>query len=70
MVFSMINRKDIKKLLPKKRRKNLHILDISHRDGIHSVEMFNKDGIFRGFGKSRKESLHKAVKVLNNYYES
>jgi hypothetical protein len=51
MVFSMINRKDIKKLLPKKRRKNLHILDISHRDGIHSVEMFKQYFQFNQFSK-------------------
>lgn len=43
-------------------------IDIKKGD-LEIVEFFNKDGAFRGFGKTTKAAYKKARKVLKNYYK-
>jgi hypothetical protein len=38
------------------------------KGNLNTIEFFNKDGAFRGFGKSSKEAYKKAKKTLKNYY--
>lgn len=38
------------------------------KGNLKIIEFFNKDGAFRGFGKSTKEAYKKAKKVIKNYY--
>lgn len=39
------------------------------KGNLEIVEFFNKDGAFRGFGKTPKAAYKKARKVLKNYYK-
>lgn len=42
---------------------------VDTKDGnIESIEFFNKDGVFRGFGKNTKTAYNKAKKALKRYY--
>jgi len=68
MTISIINIKKVKNL-SKDEKKDLHIVDVEHREDLHSVEIFNKRGSFRAYGKTTKKSLKKAVKIFkkNNY---
>ncbi|RXK06544.1 hypothetical protein [Halarcobacter bivalviorum] len=43
------------------------VLDIK-KGKLEIIEFFNKDGVFRGFGKDTKSAFKKAKKVLKNYY--
>jgi len=36
---------------------------------LEIIEFFNKDGVFRGFGRDTKTAFNKAKKVLTNYYK-
>lgn len=36
---------------------------------LHMIELFNKDGVFRGFGRDTKAAYKKAKKVIKKYYK-
>lgn len=36
---------------------------------LNMIEFFNKDGVFRGFGRDTKVAYKKAKKALKKYYK-
>lgn len=56
----------IKKL--KEKFNVIRAIDIKNGAKLEAVELINKDGIFRGFGKSPEKAFKKAQKVLKKYY--
>lgn len=70
MNITMITEKDSPKISKIKEKYGV-ISIVSIKDGkLKIVEFFNKDGIFRGFGKTSKMALKKAKKALKSYYAS
>ena len=70
MTIKMISKKDfpeVKKL--KKEFDVFRVIDIKNSDKMEAVEFFNKDGVFRGFGKNTKKAFKRAQKTLENYYK-
>jgi hypothetical protein len=63
MNITMIKKKDIKGL-KKSEMKNLSITKISHENGVHCVEFFNKDGAHRVFSKNTDKAIKKALKNM------
>lgn len=45
------------------------VIDIK-KGKLEIIEFFNKDGVFRGFGKDTNEAYKKAKLVLKRYYKS
>lgn len=45
------------------------VLDVKNSSELEAVEFFNKDGVFRGFGKDTQSAFKKAKKVINNFYK-
>ncbi len=69
MITKILNEEKIPNVA--KLKKKFHIFRAivikSERD-LRSVEFMNKNGVFRGFGKSTKEAYQNAKKILKNYY--
>lgn len=45
------------------------VVKVKTREKLDMVEFFNKDGVFRGFGKDTKAAYKKAKKALKKYYK-
>lgn len=55
----------------KKLQKKFNIsraVDIHARKNLEIVELVSPYGVFRGFGKSTKQALKNATKVVKHYY--
>ena len=71
MTVRILTQQDFPKI--KKLEKNfdkLRTVYIKNSDRLEAVEIFNKDGVFRGFGKDTKKAFKKAVKVLKKHYKN
>ena len=44
------------------------VIDIK-KGKLQMIEFFNKDGVFRGFGRDTKAAYKKAKKALKKYYK-
>jgi len=71
MTTKILNEKKIPKINKLKKKFNIFraIVIKSERD-IRSVEFMNKNGVFRGFGKSTNEAYQHAKKILKSYYQN
>ncbi|MGB5866315.1 MAG: hypothetical protein WBG69_00420 [Arcobacteraceae bacterium] len=69
MITKILNEEKIPNVAKLKKKFNIFraIVIKSERD-LRSVEFMNKNGVFRGFGKSTKEAYQHAKKILKNYY--
>lgn len=68
MSIKILTAKDFPKIDKIKKEYDVfRAIDIKKGD-LEIVEFFNKDGAFRGFGKTTKAAYKKARKVLKNYY--
>jgi len=45
------------------------VVNIDTKGKLNIVELFNKDGVFRGFGRDTKAAYKKAKKALKRYYK-
>lgn len=45
------------------------VVKVETRKKLDMVEFFNKDGVFRGFGRDTKAAYKKAKKALKKYYK-
>lgn len=45
------------------------VVKVKTREKLDMIEFFNKDGVFRGFGKNTKKAFKRAKKTLENYYK-
>lgn len=70
MTTKILSEKKVPKIKKLKRKFNIFraIVVKSERD-LRSVEFMNRNGVFRGFGKSTKEAYQNAKNTLKNYYK-
>ena len=45
------------------------VVKVKTREKLDMVEFFNKDGVFRGFGRDTKAAYKKEKKALKKYYK-
>lgn len=45
------------------------VIYIKTKGKLEIIEFFNKDGVFRGFGRDSKAAYKKAKKALKKYYK-
>lgn len=71
MITKILNKEQVPKIEKvKKKFKIFRAIIIKSEQDIRSVEFMNKNGVFRGFGKSTKEAYKNAKKVIKNYYKN
>ena len=71
MITKIINKDKIANIDKFKKKFNIfRAIIIKSEQEIRSVEFMNKNGVFRGFGKSTKEAYKNAKKVIKNYYKN
>jgi len=44
------------------------VVKVKTKEKLDMVEFFNKDGVFRGFGRDTKAAYKKAKKAMKKYY--
>ncbi|MGM0519498.1 MAG: hypothetical protein ACQERD_07630 [Campylobacterota bacterium] len=44
------------------------VIKVKTKEKLDMIEFFNKDGVFRGFGRDTKKAYKKAKKALKSYY--
>ena len=65
MITKIINKEEVPKIEKIKKKFNIfRAIIIKSEQDIRSVEFMNKNGVFRGFGKSTKEAYKNAKKVI------
>ncbi|AXX91101.1 hypothetical protein CPU12_10425 [Malaciobacter molluscorum LMG 25693] len=70
LIIKILTSSDIPKISKIKKEFDVfRVVDIN-QGKLKMVEMFNKDGVFRGFGKDTKAAFKKAKKVLINFYKN
>lgn len=45
------------------------VVKVKTREQLDMIEFFNKDGVFRGFGRDTQAAYKKAKKALKKYYK-
>lgn len=45
------------------------VINIKSNSKLEIVEFFNKDGVFRGFGRNSKVAYKKALRAVKKYYK-
>jgi len=71
MITKIINEKRIPNIEKLKKEFNIfRAIVIKSEQELRSVEFMNKNGVFRGFGKSTKEAYKNAKKVIKKYYKN
>lgn len=68
MSISIITEEISPKISKVKKEYDIFRVITMKKGNLNIIEFFNKDGAFRGFGKSGKQAYKKAKKVLKNYY--
>ncbi|TLP39279.1 hypothetical protein [Arcobacter arenosus] len=68
MSISIIREQDSHTISKIKKKYDVFRVITMKKGNLNTIEFFNKDGAFRGFGKSSKEAYKKAKKTLKNYY--
>lgn len=58
---------NIKKI--KKEFNVFRVVKTQTKEKLDMIEFFNKDGVFRGFGRDTKAAYKKAKKALKKYYK-
>lgn len=53
----------------KKRFNIFRVVNIKSKGKLEIVEFFNKDGVFRGFGRNATLAFKKAKKAAKKYYK-
>ncbi len=70
MTVKILSENDFSNIEKLKKKFNVfRILYVTNHSKIKAVEFFNKDGVFRGFGKNSKGAFKKAKKSLKSYYQ-
>lgn len=70
MNVTILNENDIKNISTIKKEYNIfRVIKVKTKQQLDMVEFFNKDGVFRGFGKNYKIAYKKAKKALIKYYK-
>jgi len=49
--------------------KIFRVVKVKTKEKLDMIEFFNKDGVFRGFGRDTKAAYKKAKKALKKYYK-
>jgi len=71
MITKILNKEKIPKIDKLKKKFNIfRAIIIKSEQELRSVEFMNKNGVFRGFGKSTKEAYKNAEKVIKAYYKN
>ncbi|RXK12708.1 hypothetical protein CP965_09020 [Halarcobacter mediterraneus] len=68
MSISILRSKDSTKIEKVKKEFDVFRVITMKKGNLNSIEFFNKDGAFRGFGRDFKTAYRKAKKTLKNYY--
>lgn len=70
MKVTILTQKDFPNIKKIKKEFNIfRVVKIKTREQLDMIEFFNKDGVFRGFGKDTKAAYKKALKALKKYYK-
>ncbi len=69
MSISIITEQDFPKIAKIKKEFDVFRVITMKKGKLDIIEFFNKDGAFRGFGKTSKEAYKKAKKALKKYYK-
>lgn len=70
MTVRMITKKEFPEVKELKKKFNIFsAIDVKNTDKMEAVEFFNKDGVFRGFGKNTKKAFKNAKQTLKSYYK-
>jgi len=69
MSITILTEHDIPKIAKIKKKFDIfRVIDIK-KGKLEIVEFFNKDGVFRGFGRDTKAAYKKANRALKKYYK-
>lgn len=70
MEVRLLTSKEIPKLEKVKDKYDIFsVVNIKTPNRLDVVEFFNKDGVFRGFGKNKLKAFKKALSVAKKYYK-
>ncbi len=70
MTVRMITKKEFPEVKELKKKFDIFsAIDVKNSENIEAVEFFNKDGVFRGFGKNTKKAFKNAKQTLKSYYK-
>lgn len=70
MHITILSKKDLPNIEKMQKKFDIfRVVDIKTKDKLEVVEFFNKDGVFRGFGRNTKVAYKKAKKALKGYYK-
>lgn len=70
MYISILTEKDFSNI--EKTKKKFDVFRVVYTEAkkdLQMVEFFNKDGVFRGFGRDTKAAYKKAKKTLKKFYK-
>lgn len=68
MNISLLTKENYPEVSKVKKEFNIFRALIVKKGKLEMVEFFNKDGVFRGFGRDTKVAFKKAKKALKKYY--
>jgi hypothetical protein len=70
MSVTILTKKDIPNIEKIKKDFDVfRVIYIKTKGKLEIIEFFNKDGVFRGFGRNSKAAFKKAKKALKGYYK-
>lgn len=70
MTVRLITKKEFPEVNELKKKFDIfRVIDVKNTDKMEAVEFFNKDGVFRGFGKNTQKAFNRAKKTLMAYYK-
>lgn len=70
LTIRILTSSDIPKISKIKKEFDIFRVVDTNQGKLEMVELFNKDGVFRGFGKDTKAAFKKAKRVLTNFYRN
>ncbi|MFV0563326.1 hypothetical protein [Malaciobacter mytili] len=65
----ILTKNDIPKIDKMKQDFNIFRVVDTKKGKLEMVELFNKDGVFRGFGRDTKAAYKKAKRAVKKYYK-
>ena len=70
MSVTILTKNDLPNFEKTQKKSNIfRVVNITTKDKLEIVEFFNKDGVFRGFGRDVKAAYKKAKKAAKKYYK-
>ena len=69
MSISILTESNYPEVSKLKKDFNIHRVVDTKKGKLEMIEFFNKDGVFRGFGKSTKGAFKRAKKAAKRYYK-